>query len=350
MKFFSSLALILLLGWGCVSEIPEQTTLSADQVVDTSVSTAQTDEPKIYVSFIQNVHDWVFPENSLATINRLIDLHEQYQVPVEFYLDDQVIQKYLELEPTIFDRFKTSAFVTISYHIRPPHPAYDGFDTIGLAQMSEEEQYETLLTYETHRLNLVTGGYTDEPGGYAFLKELIGYAPRIVTQTSSRNYGASLSRVYQEMGALFTVVHGRDSTIDQTILGLHQRPEQVEVKLYEDTYSRGFSAQTRFDEWTADWDGSSDYFINLKYHEGNFYTQGTSFALVYWEKVRQGREKSEPKSPPYDLTAGDNTEFRTEAEQAEEWQIYEETLAYVAEHTNEFTAITSIDLENMLDE
>lgn len=331
---------ILIVGAGC-------TTTSSSTAVQTQEPSPAIESSKVYISFIQNVHDWVFPENSLETLNRLIDLHERYEIPVEMYLDDQVVQSYLELQPEIFERLKSSPYVTVSFHIRPPHPVYDGFDTIGLADMSGEEQYETLYLYETHRLDLATGGYTNEPGGYAYLKELIGYAPRVVAQTTSREFGSTLSRVYEEMGALFAVVHGRETTLEDTLHGLHARPEDVEVKLYEDSYARGFSAQERFEEWTEDFNGTSDYFINLKYHEENFYTQGSAFGLVFWESV--GRGKDNPKSPPYDLTAGDDTEFRTEAEQAEEWQIYEETLQYVAEHRDVLTAITSVDLEQMLD-
>ncbi len=343
MKYFFLLTILLLLGWGCTSVQPE-TALP----IETGTPQA-TDEANIYVTFVQNVHDWVFPEESLATLNRLIDLHEQYQIPVELYLDDQVVQKYLELEPTIFHRFKSSEYVTISYHIRPPHPVYEGFDTIKLAQMSQEEQYETLLAYETHALDLVTGGYTDEAGGYAYLTELIGYPPRVVAHTTSRQFGVALSRVYEELGALFAVVHGRETTLDDTVQGLHARPEQMEIKLYEETYALGFDAEKRFDEWTADCDEESDYFINLKYHEDNYYTKGTPFEAVYWEE-QIGPGKGEPTSPPYDVLAGLNTRFRTDAEQAEEWEIYEETVAYVAQHPDELTAITSKDLEQMLDE
>lgn len=327
--------LVLLLGSGCAPVLEEQTTTATS----TTIPDVQlTQEPQVYVSFIQNVHDWVFPENSLATIHRLIDLHELYKIPMDLYLDDQVVQEYLKLEPSIFDRLKSSEYVAISYHIRPPHPVYEGFDMIGLANMSIEDQYAVLYQYETHRLDLATGEYTEEPGGYAYLKELIGYAPRVVTHTTSREYGEALSRVYEEMGALFAVVHGKEKTLNDLIYGLHTRPEQVEVKLYEDSYAKGFDAEERFAKWTADFDGTSDYFINLKYHENNFYTQGTPFEYVY------------VNSPPFDLSAGDKTVMKSKQAQDEKWKIYEEALQYVSEHSDELTAITSIDLEKMLEE
>lgn len=349
MKFLTVSGCLLLLGVGCASTTV-QTPESADAVQEAvQEPTQETAETALYVSFIQNVHDWVFPENSLETVERLIELHERYGVPVEFYLNDQVVQSYLELDPSIFGRLADSDMVAVSYHIRPPHPVYEGFDTIGLEDMNQEEQYETLYAYETHRLDLATGAYTDEPGGYAYLKQLLGYTPRVVTHTNSRAFGEALSQVYEELGAQFAVIHGKEISLGERVRGLWTRPETVEVKLYEESYRRGFGVEERFEEWTAGFDGSRDFFLNLKYHENNFYTEGTPFGLVYWAQVGGGK-KEEPKSPPYDLTAGDDTEFKTQEEQAEKWQIYEETLRYVAEHPDELTAITSADLEEMLDE
>jgi len=344
MKSLLTLSLVLLLGIGCATPTSPITTQE-----ELTSETLEPDSTKgLYVSFIINVHDWVFPQESLETINRLIDLHEHYHLPVELYLDDQIVQKYRELDPTIFERLKNSDDVSVSYHIRPPHPVYEGFDTIDLASLSEQQQYEILLAYETHALDLATGGYTNEPGGYAYLKELIGYAPRVVAHTTSRAYGAALSRVYEELGAVFAVVHGRETTLDDRIHGLHARPEQVEVKLYEDTYDRGFNAEKRFDEWTADWDGTSDYFINLKWHENNFYTVGTTFGYVYWEEIGRGGKQG-PKTPPFDLTAGDETEFKTAQAQQEEWDIYEDMLKFLSQKTDELTVVTSKELEELLD-
>lgn len=341
MKIPLLLLSVLFLGAGCVNVDTQQITETTTDLSPT-VETAQ-----IYVSFIQNVHDWVFPEFSLETINRIISLHEHYEIPVDLYLDDHVVQSYLELDPTIFERFKSNPYVTISWHIRPPHPAYEGFDSIGLAQMTKEEQYETLYAYETHRLNLVTGEYTDEPGGYAYLKELIGYAPRVVTHTTDPHYGEAMSRVYEELGALFTVIHKRNSDLDQTIHGLHLRPEHQEVKLYEERVTNTFSMDALFETWMADFDGTRDHYINLKFHENNYYTSETPFGDVYWDQ--SVTSKGTPLSPPFDLTLGQQTSFKSQKMRDEKWFVYEEALKYVDTHRDTLTAITSKDLEQMLD-
>ena len=334
MKNLLTLFLLLsLLGFGCnvAQDIPH--TEESSNV-----------EPQIYVQFVQNVHDFVFPDKSIKTLHRLIDLHEQYELPVEMYLTDSVLQKYLELDPDLVERLKSSPYVAVSYHVRPPHPIQSGFDTVGLRKMNDQERYETLLAYEEHELDTVTGGYTDAPGGYQLMKDTIGYAPRIVGLTNGP-LGKTYSQVLEEKGALFTVLHEGGSLIEDTVHGLNKRPEDTEVKLYE-YQLRDYDIESLFKEWTESFDGSRDFFVNLKFHENNYYTTGTPFGPIYWEEFKT---KEGPYEPPYDLSLSSFVGFKSETIQDEKWDIYEQALEYVANNSDWLTAINAADLEQMLE-
>jgi hypothetical protein len=88
-----------------------------------------------YTMFSLNVHDWVFPEDSIETVHRVIDIHEKYQIPIDIYLTGPTLHNYEDLDPTLVERLQTSEVVFISSHFRPPYPVYDGFDYIELAEM-----------------------------------------------------------------------------------------------------------------------------------------------------------------------------------------------------------------------
>ncbi|MEK6921531.1 MAG: hypothetical protein AABX82_06615, partial [Nanoarchaeota archaeon] len=196
----------------------------------------------LYVLFSLNVHDWVYPEESIATLHKIIDIHEKYDVPIELYLDDQVMQIYYEQSPELIERLKTSSVVAVSYHVRPPIPYYTqlDFDFIGLEDLDETTVKETVLGYEEHRIDLETGEPTDAAGGYEFVKEIIGYAP--LTVSGFENFGtigSVLRAVYSEKGALFVVVHGKLGEEQLVVpLGekrgsLYVRPSTVDVRLFE---------------------------------------------------------------------------------------------------------------------
>ncbi len=351
------IAILVLMGIGCAPEPltpPEEPTNEIvvespeSEPVETETTTRST-EPQIYVQFVTNVHDWLFPEKSIETLNRLMDLHEQYEIPVEFHLTDTVTQIYVEQSPELMERIRSSAYVAVSYHVRPPHPIVSGFDQVGLMGMSSQERYETFMGFETHRLDMETGRYlSDEPGGFQFLKDQLGYAPRIVGQTNGRN-GAEYSQVFEELGALFTVLHEQGgSDISEMIHGLNKRPEDQEVKLYEFRVPERFDPESEFADWTDGFDGTRDWFVNLKYHENNFYLTNTPFAPIYWEDWNNGRQVA--FEPPYDTTASyDHIRIRPEDHQEAHWALYTEALEYVDQNSDWLTAINSVDLEQMLE-
>ncbi|MCX7609109.1 MAG: hypothetical protein N2049_07835 [Anaerolineales bacterium] len=81
-----------------------------------------------YISFIVNVHDWTHPTESADTLLKLVDLFEKYGVRGDFYFTAEITRELAEKHPDVIERFRNSN-MSISYHVRPPHPLYTGFDS-----------------------------------------------------------------------------------------------------------------------------------------------------------------------------------------------------------------------------
>ncbi len=127
-----------------------------------------------YITFVVNVHDFVNVDESADTLLRLIGIFERYGVRGDFYLTGPQMYAYLEHRPDVIARLKDSG-MTISYHVRPPHPAVPGFDRV-LSGLSPDEVREVFRDYETYRLDLRTGRLLrDQPGGFTLLTQIFGH-------------------------------------------------------------------------------------------------------------------------------------------------------------------------------
>jgi hypothetical protein len=71
----------------------------------------------------------------------------------------------------------------------------------------------------------VTGESTTEPGGYEYVKDVIGYAPVVVGMASERKIADTLGQIYKEKGATFVVAHGDDYSLGEQRYGLFLRPD-----------------------------------------------------------------------------------------------------------------------------
>jgi len=357
-KLILAVAAVALLGFGCASSTParpvpsprpapqpqasapSEPTTPADATPTPSVPT-----DALYVSFILNVHDWANPTESIATVTRVIDIHEKYGVPVDVYLDDPVVQLYVAKSPELVERLRSSKQAAVSYHLRAPYPYYSDFDWLGLGSLSATNLRSTLTDYETHALDLVSGEPTGAPGGYQYLKDLIGYAPYTVAGASGGNVARVAEEIYKGMGAQMTLVHGRETKLGQTQNGLWLRPETLEVKAYEK--KARYSGEDLMADSIALVPTTGLRFINFKWHEDNFYYSGTPWAAVYYG----AGDKTKPLSPPFDLSLANDPSVskpKTAAQQDEQWKRYEELVSYAAEHLESMTAINSPMLLEMM--
>ncbi|GAB4463453.1 MAG: hypothetical protein Kow0070_23990 [Anaerolineales bacterium] len=155
-----------------------------------------------YAIFSINMQDFSYPEKSAAVLERIITLHEIYKVPVDIYLTDVMAQIYAEQFPQLLERLKTSPVVAISYHYRPPRPYANNYDWLGLRNMRADELYQTILRYETHAVDPVTGQTTEAAGGYQYVASLIGYPPYAASSISDNaEIDTAILRVFKELGA-----------------------------------------------------------------------------------------------------------------------------------------------------
>lgn len=314
---------------------PTETTADT---AETSTGPANT----IYVSFILNVHDWVFPAESIATLGRIIDLHEQYQQPVDIYLTDPMLQIYLTQAPALVARMKTSPVVTISHHVRPPAPYYSGFDWAGLAAMGTETLATTLLGYEEHALDLATGEPTSAPGGYELMKSTFGYPPYVVTMAAGAGpVNKALAKIFIAKGAKFTLEHNEAGTEwGATSNGLLMRPETVEMKVYERKTAIDFETELLAPA-LAEIGDKRPAFINLKWHEDNFHTSGTPWQNVYYDADGARRPR------PWDTSAIGAQAIKTQAQMDIQWARYEAALQVITAHPELYTIAGIRDFAHM---
>ncbi len=336
-KFLVSIIIVLLIILSCSEEARKQRT------EETEIR-EETDVPTKYVLFTINTHDWVFEEKTIATVQRVVEIHEKYNIPVAVYLTDPMVQLYAEKYPDIIELLKASSVVVVSYHIRPPAPYYIDFDFLGLENMNADERDATLLDYEEHAIDLETGLSTEEEGGYEYLKNIIGYSPPAVGMLTDVENGIPLTKIYAEKGATFAVVHERISTLGEKKGLLFIRPEDVEIKLYEyRTVEKDPAAIIARESENAS--TTRDIFINIKMHESDFYARKITWAAAYYEN----RDKTKPLTPPFDLSlAGGDDILKSPKEEDETWELYENTVKYVSEHQEEFTSISEFDLVEMV--
>ena len=327
-------------------DAPPDETGGADTGTD-DVALDTSDTSRIHVLFTINTHDWVYLEDSAATLNRVIDIHERYDVPVDIYLTDPMVQAYHTAYPELLTRMRSSELVAVSYHVRPPSPYYPNFDHVGLDALSDQELYDLLFEYETHALDLVTGAPdADAPGGFEYLRELMGYAPPAVgTNTGGGRITETLFQIYRELGTTFRVVHGRGIDLGERSYGVLNRPEHVEIKLYENSHGEaatevieGAIAESCPDEAES---CTEPIFVNIKFHENNFYTDGTSWWPCFFEDAR----KTTPLEPPFDLSASEGVvEFKPEQTIQNLWDIYEGAVRYVSDNPERFRSLNMVTL------
>jgi hypothetical protein len=335
-KIFSlAIVSLLFLGFGC-----QQVQNNEEAAIGGAEDLSET----IYTTFVINTHDWVNAEQSIDTLNKIIDLHEEYQLPVDIYLNDPVVQIYKEQTPELLERLKTSPFVAVSYHLRPPSPYYWDFDWLGFDKMNNKEIEATLRDYEEHEIDLATGEPTGEPGGYELLKNLMGYSPIVATAMGKGQVEEILAKIFKEKGAKFSLTHSGTTGWQEMKNGLWMRPEDLEVKVYEPRGRK--SGEKILTEALDALPKTRPVFLNLKWHENNFYFAGTPWGGIYWNN----KEDRGVTSPPWDFSkAGADGRDLSESEQKEQWQRYKECLEYVKNHPEIFTAINARDLAEMIE-
>jgi hypothetical protein len=324
---------------------PNVSPRAASAEVGTPTPTASdTKAVRGYITFVVNTHDWGRVDKSADTVLRLIEIFTKHEVRGDFYLTAPVVEAYARSRPEVIDRLRATG-MTISYHFRPPHPAYAGFDQ-AIRNLDDEALRGTLKDYETFRLDLATGGLDrDQPGGYAYVKQVLGVAPVTVSAMGNPRGKAVLLDLYRDMGAQMTMEYHESGTHpDQPFAwrqGLLIRPSDFSITRWaapgesresfwwaqQDTpQAAAFNPTTRLKQELSAWKHPRAPLITALIHENDFYVQGgPSWNVIYF-----GPEGKSPRQPPYDLKAPDRAKPRTADNQAAIWRAYEELVAYAA--------------------
>jgi len=312
---------------------------------------APNHEPQVrnhgLITFAVNTHDWPHLDESAATVLRLIGIFEKNKVRGDFYFTPQIVEHYEQKRPDIIQRFKQSG-MGISYHVRPPHPTYGGFDG-RLRDLDDAALAKTLRDYETYRLDSATGELQrDKPGGYSYVAKVFGCKPVVVSpQCRDPRIRAAALKLYADLGAKMVVAYHESGTkLEQPfewVQGLLARPsdfsitrwasgsgreEQFWWNMLDTSTTDEFNPTDRLKNRLAAWKGSRSPFITVLIHENDFSrSNGTGWGGIYF--TGEGRN-ARPKSPPFDLTAPNLSRPRSAEASTRIWSAYEAMVAYAA--------------------
>jgi hypothetical protein len=307
------------------------------------------------ITFAVNVHDFVNLDESADTVLRLVDLFERWNLRGDFYLTAPMVALYEERRPDVMVRLKQSA-MTISYHVRPPHPLIVGFDA-PLRGLEGDALKAALRDYETYRLDLETGTLdTTEPGGYSYVRDAFGRAP-VVASVPSALYRSESLEVLAELGARMTVIYHESGTkLDSPFEyagGLLIRPSDWSVTRWAtdsspkeqfwwamlDTPLASQYDPTRYlEERLRGWTADRPPIVTALIHDDNFYREAaTPWALVYYDDAQKGTARR----PPFDLEAADPSRPRLPENREAVWSAYETLVAFAAANLD---VVTSEDL------
>lgn len=323
---------------------------------------AQT-TPSAYMTFAVNTHDWIRGDESAALLTRLIDLFEANGVRGDFYLTAPIAEHYAVHHPALVEKLCSSE-MTISYHVRPPHPLNQGFDA-SLRNLSGQALYDAIYAAETQKLDLATGELIpDELGGYLYVAQLCGRNPvALGVPHADQQIRETAMAVYAELGAQMVIqAHETGAELFQ-LNGLWTRPSDFSITRWQsdglpeeafwwDMLDGDMSAayepipylQAQLANWTASQDRPA--FVTALIHEQNFYWQdGSPWDGIYFAVT--GETERRPLRPPFDLNAEPPAgEWRTEANQTLIWEHYAALVSYAATQPD-IAVVTSEDIVAM---
>jgi peptidoglycan/xylan/chitin deacetylase (PgdA/CDA1 family) len=307
-----------------------------------------------YITFAVNTHDWCHPRDSADTLKRLAEIFKRHGVKGDFYLTAPMAAVYREQCPDVIKTLKDTG-MCISYHFRPPHPAYTGFSG-KLAQLDGAELEAALRDVETCELDLATGNINKErKGGYALVAEVMGTKPVCVSALcDTPKIKMGLLKLYREMGARMALMYHESGTKVERpfefIEGLLVRPSDFSITRWkapgdaEENFwwnrvmsrdGAAYDPTAKLQKELANWKASRPPLITALIHENNYYRRGAETWKAYYLDGRT------PLPPPWNLKAADPSRARPKQEVEKIFTAYENLVAYSAKHLK---VVTSADL------
>jgi peptidoglycan/xylan/chitin deacetylase (PgdA/CDA1 family) len=299
------------------------------------------------MTFAINVHDSVHVADSAATILRAAGIFKKYKVHGDFYFTAQIAEAYAAERPEVVRTIKESG-MGVSYHVRPPHPTYIGFDK-RLKGLDDAALTQTLKDYETFRLDPATGELQkDRPGGYRLVASTFGGNPVCVSpQSNDRRIKSAVDAIYKDLGARMVIQYHETGTRPEQpfeyLDGLLVRPSDFSITRWskagesEEVFwwnrvaaakmAEEFNPTERLKKQLAEWKVARPPFITSLIHENNFYRRGPEAWALRYSTDTKSRT---PRDPPYKMDAPDESKPRSAQEQETIWQAYEAMVAYAA--------------------
>jgi len=209
----------------------------------------------------------------------------------------------------------------MSYHVRPPTPYHENTRWWDAGSLSPTERTAAVTSIESHGLDPVSGASTSAPGGYGYLKQLIGYAPFSVgTGTAPGAMESTVEEVFSGLGATFFVVHYRTNNVGDRRDGRRVRPEHIGLKLFESVGNDPVPVLERaIAEAKAKTGARAPYIVGVKMHDNDFFAEKSAWTTVYLPASRRPPFDTTLKSPLLSQTARDAM-----------WTLYRTTVEYVA--------------------
>jgi hypothetical protein len=247
--------------------------------------------------------------------------------------------------------------MTISYHVRPPHPIYTGFSD-RLEGLDDVALERALLEYERMKLDLATGDLVpDEAGGYTFVQGLFGRAPvTIVTPSDNARIRNAAQRVYTALGAQAIVTYHetgtkpdapfewqgsllvRPSDFSITRWSAGNGAEQFWWNMLGSRQAAQYDPVAYLQQRLAAWTYGRPPIITSLIHENNFVRSGAEgWTLSYYADT----SRTTPLTPPFDLNAADPSTLRSRTDRERIWANYERLVAWAAANLH---VVTSEDL------
>lgn len=329
---------LVLSAFGC-----QPATVTTPEITKAVAPTETAAPIQRYLSFSMVTQEFAYTAEGIAAVNRIIDIHEQYNVPLDIIVDDASMQVYAEQAPEVIERLKNSSVAAVSYHTRPPSPYYTKFDFAGLANLSETELYEQLLQYEDHGVDLVTGKPRSGPGGYQFVEDQIGYAPIMVSLITEPAFAPTLLQIYTEKGAQFVIEHRAEPIEPNQSRGnVMIRPETIPLIFTE--HLDDSPEQLIAEQFSSAPAVTGPVFMSIKTHDNDFFATQSAWLSVYHNQAGRGTPL-----PPFDLSVHDQfAKLLPTEEQAARWTTYEAAVQYAAEHQTDFTLINAKRLQTVI--
>mgnify|MGYP000846219164 CR=1 FL=1 len=307
---------------------------------------------KAYINFVINVQNFRYLSSSVDTVGKLCSTFAKYGVKGDFYLTGPMAQLYNKSNPEIFTKLKGQG---ICYHSRPPHAIFTGFEG-KLEGLSGDQLTSRINDFETQYLDLETGQLdSSKSGGFALVTSLLGKAPSCVAvPTSNDTIKAAACQWYKDNGAKAVVWYHKAQDLGsnpyQTKNGLLSRPSDIVVEqwkasgesgstLWWNRYSSGYPGadgkpHNYIEQKVGTWQGKRAPFVTVLIHDNNFTRKGPDPWLnTFWKD----KEKTNPRSAPFDLEATDPSSRRSDEEQSRILQAYGNMVEFCAQNYNVVT-------------